>query len=105
MRPAELYEWNGQTYRGQRAVAQAAGVTRHTVSRHLNRYGTLDRLTTIPRGSSMPVTIGAHSWPSRRRLAIEMGVWDHVLRKWLRDGDMDAIRARLPAYAREDRHA
>ena len=49
----DLYEWNGKTYRGARAVAEAAGVARSTVSSHLERNGDLDALG-IGRGRRPP---------------------------------------------------
>lgn len=49
----DLYEWNGQTYRGAKAVAEAAGVATSTVSSHLERQGNLDTLG-IGRGCRPP---------------------------------------------------
>lgn len=52
----DLYEWNGQTYRGAKAVAEAAGVSTKTVSSHLERQGNLDTLG-IGRGNRPPRTL------------------------------------------------
>ena len=52
----DLYEWNGQTYRGAKAVAEAAGVSTKTVSSHLERQGNLDTLG-IGRGHRPPSTL------------------------------------------------
>lgn len=41
----DFYEWNGQTYRGAKAVAEAAGVTTRRVYRHLETHGDLRGLT------------------------------------------------------------
>lgn len=40
-----LYEWNGQVYRGAKAVAEAAGVNIRRVYRHLEAHGNLHGLT------------------------------------------------------------
>lgn len=41
----DFYEWNGQTYRGAKAVAEAAGVNIRRVYRHLEAHGNLHGLT------------------------------------------------------------
>lgn len=41
----DFYEWNGQTYRGAKAVAEAAGVNIRRVYRHLKAHGNLHGLT------------------------------------------------------------
>ena len=40
----DLLGWNGNTYRGARAVAEASGCSIHTVHWHLKAHGHLDRL-------------------------------------------------------------
>ena len=49
----DTYIWNGQIYRGAKAVAEAAGVSTKTVSSHLERQGNLDTLG-IGRGHRPP---------------------------------------------------
>ena len=49
----DTYIWNGQVYRGAKAVAEAAGVSIKTVSSHLERQGNLDTLG-IGRGHRPP---------------------------------------------------
>ena len=41
----DFYEWDGQTYRGAKAVAEDAGVNIRRVYRHLEVHGNLHGLT------------------------------------------------------------
>lgn len=71
----DFYEWNGQTYRGAKAVAEAAGVCPPTVSCHLMRHGHLDNLG-IGRGKREPRNLvwQGKTYTSVKELAKAAGV-------------------------------
>jgi len=93
------YRWRGQIYVGLRAVAEAAGVTEHTVSYHLNRHGNLDRLGVVSGGNGgacgKVVNAFGRSWPSRTALAAHLGRSDSRVSRWVREGRADLLLAAL----------
>lgn len=105
MKPG-VYEWRGQTYIGQEAVAAAAGVTAHTVSALLNRHGNLDQLG-VGRGNhrgkrrgggnAIPVDRFGRRWPSRASMAGDLGVSLSTVQRWIAAGDDDRLLAALMA--------
>ena len=71
----DTYIWNGQVYRGAKAVAEAAGVSTKTVSSHLERQGNLDTLG-IGRGHRPPRNLvwQGKTYTSVKELAKAAGV-------------------------------
>lgn len=71
----DTYIWNGQVYRGAKAVAEAAGVSTKTVSSHLERNGDLDALG-IGRGHRPPRNLvwQGKTYTSVKELAKAAGV-------------------------------
>ena len=71
----DLYEWNGQVYRGAKAVAEAAGVSYKSVSSHLARNGDLKNLG-IGRGKRPPRNLvwQGKTYTSVKELAKAAGV-------------------------------
>jgi|GEM_PF-1889160 len=96
-----IYLWRDQVYVGLRAVAEAAGVTEHTVSYHLNRHGNLDRLGVVSGGNGgacgKVVNAFGRSWPSRMALAAYVGRSDSRVSRWIRQGRADLLLAALMA--------
>ncbi|MFG6083901.1 hypothetical protein ACEUZ9_000136 [Paracoccus litorisediminis] len=94
-----VYIWRGRIYVGVRAVAQAAGVTEHTVSYHLNRHGNLDRLGVASGGNNgacgKPVELFGRCWRSRTALADYVGRSDSRVSRWIRVGRSDLLLAAL----------
>jgi len=95
------YLWRDRLYVGLRAVAEAAGVTDHTVSYHLNRHGNLDRLGVVPGGNGgacgKVVNAFGRSWPSRTALAAYVGRSDGRVSCWIRQGRADLLLVALMA--------
>ena len=83
----DTYIWNGQVYRGAKAVAEAAGVSTKTVSSHLERQGNLDTLG-IGRGHRAPRNLvwQGKTYTSVKELAKAAGVSQgyvyRLLRTW-----------------------
>lgn len=85
-RQPETYQWRGKIYIGQRAVAQAAGVSRAAVCLHLTKYGHLENLGLLKHGGGFtgkPVTVAGHTWPSISALSREIGVKYSTVYEWL----------------------
>jgi len=93
------YLWRDRLYVGLRAVAEAADVTEHTVSYHLNRHGNLDRLGVVPGGNGgacgKSVNAFGRSWPSRTALAAYVGRSHSRVSCWVREGRADLLLAAL----------
>ena len=103
-RATQTYRWQGRNYLGLKAVAEAAGVTQRTVSHHLTKHGSLDRLGQGPgrypgsgdnlrRTRSKPIA----GFPSIRAFADHVGVARQTAELWIREGKADRILAALMA--------
>ncbi len=92
-----IYLWRGQTYIGQKAVADAAGVTETTVSHHLNTHGHLDFLGTgsVRQGqrNKRPITVGPREYASISEFARAAGLPWSTAHKWASTGRADALLA------------
>lgn len=100
MTPPGVYLWRGQTYIGQRAVAEAAGVAECTVSYHLITNGHLDRLGTGRGGRGKlptvkPFHMAGRSWPSIAAFARSVGMSQKTAQKAARAGRGDKLLAAL----------
>ena len=112
MTPPGVYLWRGQTYVGQRAVAEAAGVAEGTVSSHLRAHGHLGRLG-LGRGRhgnscpprTIPIRIAGRSWPSITAFAKAVGMSPRTAMKAARAGHVDRLLAALMASDAERRAA
>lgn len=98
-----VYLWRGKTYIGQRAVAKAAGVSRHVVSYHLWRNGHLDNLgighvSGWPAGGNRrAVSKFGREWPSIAALAREIGRPVQTVQRWIAQANDDRLLAALMA--------
>lgn len=102
-----VYLWRGMRFKGERAVADAAGVNPRTVPYHLARYGNLDRLGAgrgrhkahVTPKAPVPVRIDAirREWPSKSALAREAGLPVRRVMHLLARGDFEPIIAALMA--------
>lgn len=67
-------KWRGTIYPSQAAVAEAAGVERSAITRHLTKYGNLDRLGVV--AVKKPVPEIKHAAAIRLLLPEGLGVED-----------------------------
>lgn len=77
----------GRHHASQKAAAKALGVVPSTISYHLNRYGSLENIhkrAPGPPNAAKPITIGDHTWPSKRDAAAALGIADSALYSWTR---------------------
>lgn len=91
----DFYEWNGQTYRGAKAVAEAAGVSPKTVYSHLAQAGQLDRLG-VGRGCRLPRLLSwqGKTYASVKAIADAAGVSiSYVYRLIAEDGHLERLGA------------
>lgn len=96
------YQWRGQLYVGQKAVAEAAGVCEQTVCCHLAKHGNLDRLGVgrgnhsshhVPEGK--PISVLGIEFPSATAFARMVGVSPKAMQKRIRHGRWHLINASL----------
>lgn len=94
------YEWRGKLYKGQAAVAEAAGVSDATVCWHLGRYGNLDRLgvgkgkhSSHHRPAGKPVEVMGVTFPTITALAHTIGKDERCIQKRIRFGRWHLIEA------------
>ena len=95
-----VYEWRGKIYIGQKAVAEAAGVTQGVVSWHLNTHGHLDRIGLGPSNAHLPrrpVDLFGRSWPAMSEMARALGLPLSPAKAWLDKGHTDRLLAALMA--------
>ena len=97
MNRSGVYLWRGQTYIGQKAVAEAAGITQTTVSYHLNTHGHLDLLGTgterSKQSNKRPLSVGPREYSSISEFAREVGLPWSTAHKWASTGRADALLA------------
>lgn len=94
-----IYDWRGQIYHGQKAVAKAAGVSQSQVSRHLNLYGNLDHLG-VGTGNHVtrkPFEVGPRAYASKIAFAREIGVSMDTVSRWERSKGLEALVAAVEA--------
>ena len=99
-----FYDWNGRTFHGQQAVADAAGVSRSVVGWHLEKHGHLDLLGkgrgrhgSHKSNKSRPLLVGPHGFPSVSAFERAAGLGKGVAARWLRMGRHDRLLAALMA--------
>lgn len=85
-------KWRGTIYPSQAAVAKAAGVERSAITRHLTKYGNLDRLGVV--AVKKPVPEIKHAAAIRLLLPEGLGAEDIAKRLEVSPG---AIRSSIAA--------
>lgn len=75
--------YQGTTYPSQSEAARKLGVGINTIQRHLDKYGSLDKLWADPAGGCMPVTVEGRTWSSQTELARQLGVDRSTVNRWL----------------------
>lgn len=87
--------WKGRTYPNRKALQEVSGLGAANISRHLKKYGNLDRMG-VGSGNHTKNTIPATAkpigkWPSAAHLARAAGMSVQKVQRWRAQGRQDKI--------------